>query len=416
MVWWMWTAPFASAMMNPVFQDAEAHTEQPKENTNGQHYDALAEHGLQACCNWRPDDGFYHFSSNWIRVTGVSAPDSKGTHFYEHFHPDSQAEFEQGIKTLFHPDPQEITDSYSFDAQIMRGDGYWAWHHLTLIPMRRGANSFVSVLLQDVTERKSMQQDVELAKRESDIANYGRSSFLSNMSHELRTPLNAIMGFAQLLDQQSRQGHVQQSNDYLKLIQQSGEELLTKINDLIEIANIDATSARLYEEPINLREIIDAAMEMHSHLAFEKDISLLLDNRVPQLVLMADRTKCIHILSHLISNAIKHSQSSGQVIITAKADTKDGITISVKDSGIGITNKHLEEIKDALRSRQCYYRTDISSVRLGLSIAKEFAELHDGQIDIQSAPDQGTCASLHIPSGRIVSLSAKVKPKIASLA
>jgi len=406
-MWWLWTNPFVP--FNP-FAPASDKPAAADSDTQG-HMMTLAQHGAQACCMWSQPDGFYHFSPNWIRIAGLSADDSMGQAFFESLHPDSRDAFTGGIASLFSNDPIERIDTYSMEAQIMRGDGYWGWAELTLVPVRsRDETRTVSILASDITEQVQLRHGLEAARRESDVATMGRASFLSNMSHELRTPLNAILGFAQMLEIKYGSSDVQTS-DYIRLIRQSGQELLTKISDLIELSNIDSNTAKIHEEPMNLMDIIDAAIEMHSHAAFSKDVRILKEINLSQVVLHGDRTKLIHILSHLIANAVRHSESHDFITIRAQVSKESGINISILDRGCGITKPHLGAIKEALSAEQSYYSTDIGSVRLGLSVAKEFTELHGGRLSIESVAHQGTVATLTLPPSRIVSLSARVKTK-----
>lgn len=406
MMWWLWTNPFVP--FNPFLQsensDATADVDVEE------HMSAIAEHGTQACCNWGEAEGFNHFSQNWLRVTGIAPDDCTNQHFLEHLHPDSQKEFHAGVDALFTADPFDRLDSYHFEAQIMRGNREWGWATITLIPMQCASKRIVSLLVCDATEQKQLEQAVEIKQKQSEIVQMGRSSFLSNMSHELRTPLNAILGFAQLLKNRTSLSD-DQAQDYLDLIQDSGQELLIKISDLIELANIDANCAKIYEEPLNLMDIVDTAIEMHSHSAFEKGITIRKEITPPQVVLHGDRTKLIHVMSNLLINAIRHSQTQKDITITCRVANETGILISIRDRGAGIDKNHLGAIKEALNSKQSYYCTDISSVRLGLSVSKEFIELHGGKLSIESVPNQGTIATIQLPPSRIASLSARVKPK-----
>lgn len=406
MVWWLWTAPFV-----PFGTTDDTDAKVAQESDDHGHLMTLAQHGAQACCMWNEADGFYHFSPNWIRIAGVAADDSMGVSFFDCMHPDSIAAFQEGISSLFTSDPVEKLDSYSMEAKIMRGDGHWGWSELTLLPMKsRHGYRTVSILVSDVTEQMQLKHNMELAQRESDMATMGRSSFLSNMSHELRTPLNAILGFSQMLEIKYGDSDTQTS-DYIRLIRQSGQELLTKISDLIELSNIDAHSAKIHEEPMNLIDIIDAAIEMHSHQAFTKDMRILKEMNLPQVALYGDRTKLIHVMNHLIANAVRHSDAHDYITVRAHVSYEHGINISILDKGCGITKPHLGAIKEALNTRQSYYATDIGSVRLGLSVAKEFVELHGGKLSIESIAQQGTVATVSLPTARIISLSGRVKAK-----
>ncbi|GEM_PF-2221269 len=414
MVWWLMSAynpfmPFALGM-------AGVSDEQDKQITSSAsapaqaHMHSLAQHGLQACCVWSEGEGFHHFSDNWTKVTGQMPSDCMSNHWEESMHPDSRREFDLALADLFSPDPCETIDHVTIECQIARGDGYWSWQQLTLIPMPAHHQRSVSVLVCDITQQRQLQDTAAAALRESAHATQSRASFLSSMSHELRTPLNAILGFAQMLEGPAKM-EPQQALEYLTYIRESGEDLLTKINDLIEISNIDAHCAKLHEEPLNLCDIIHASLEMSSHTAFARSVSIAQDIQVPQLVLQGDRAKLIHIINHLLTNAIRHSAIGESVHIRANASMRDGLFLSIQDKGCGIAPGQLRNIQQALQARQPYYSTDIGNVGLGLSIAKEFAELHGGRLTIESVAQHGTIVTMQLPPARILSLSARVKPK-----
>lgn len=410
MVWWLMPPynPFMPFALGVPSSDATKASD--ASGPAQSHLRTLAQHGLQACCIWTEGEGFHHFSDNWMKVTGLLPSDCMGRAWEEAMHVDSRNEFDMAMADLFSPDPNEMVDHLTIECQIARGDGYWSWQQLTLIPVPAADRRSVSILVCDVTQQKQMQQATVVALRESAHATQSRASFLSSMSHELRTPLNAILGFAQMLEA-AAQMEREQALEYLTHIRESGEDLLTKINDLIEISNIDAHCARLHEEPLNLADIIAASVEMNSHAAFSRSISIRQDIQVPQLVLQGDRAKLIHILNHLLTNAVRHSHAGDGVSIRANASLRDGLYVSIQDKGCGMERQKLANIQQALQSRQPYYATDISNVGLGLSIAKEFTELHGGNLDIESVAHHGTIVTMHIPASRILSLSARVKHK-----
>lgn len=407
MIWWLWAQQF-----NPFCAPAEDVKATPLVATATTKYmSTLAEHGTQACCVWSEEDGFHHFSENWARVTGLPPSECYGPEWMEYFHPDAQDEFIITVADMFSQDFYDHADAMRMECQIMRGAGSWGWLQMTLVPMSMvGGKRSISVLVSDITVEKDAQQQAEEATRKSEIVQHGRSAFLSNISHELRTPLNAVLGFAQLLES-NVPGNEEHAKEYLRYIRESGENLLVKINDLIEIANIDAYRARTVEEPLNLRELIDASIELHSHTAFERDIRIRTELDRPNIVVQADRRKLVHIIGNLLLNAIEHSHRGGEVIISSLADPRAGLTLTVSDKGTGIPRDHLSHIHEMLNSCNSYYSVDIGNVGIGLAIAKELTELHHGQLSINSTPGEGTIAKVQLPAGRIISLSARVKLK-----
>jgi len=405
MVWWLWAqhmAPFSGL--------CERHTPDD-EAPDAAHLSALAAHGAQACCVWNAEDGFHHFSDNWARVTGLPPAECMAGTWLEFFHPDAQQSFAEAIEDLFSSDPFEQTDSITFDAKVMRGDSAWGWLNLQCVRMSGGGGrEHVSVLVSDITELKQMADDARQAQRDSQLAQHGREAFLSNMSHELRTPLNAVLGFAQILES-SPACSQEHTRGYMRHIRESGEELLSKINDLMEIANIEAHRTRMNEEPLNLREVIDAAVEIHSHTAFSNDIRLRFEPDRPSIVLHADRAKLIHAVSNVIAGAIEDSPRESDIIIGTHATAREGLAITVTNRGGARPKDHLDSIRQDLLNEQSDFSTDIGTIGIGLSIAKELIELHHGRMHVDHITGYGSIITLEMPAGRIVSLSARVKRK-----
>ncbi len=401
-MWWLW-----AAQMNPFLAGVgENNISAPVDGA----VESFSKHGLQACCAWTPVDGFYQFSENWAQVVGQLPEDCMGEEWVQSWHPSTKTMFEQAVADMFSAAPEDRTDSMVIEGDIMRGDGQWATLELAMVSSGSLGAQKLTLLVCDVSEQRQMQQQVALSELQSQAVEHCRSSFLSNMSHELRTPLNAIMGFAQMLEQQQISDE-ETAKEYLRHIRMSGEELLTKISDLIELANIDAGNAQLHEEPMNVSEAIDIAIEMQSHKAFEKKLTLKQQSSRPHLVMMVDRSRLLYSLAHLLGGAIERSHAGGVIEVSYMADVSQGVEISVCDYGTGMTQRHLQNLRTSLHRLKSYYHTDIEDISIGLAVCKESMEMHGGKLSIDSLVGRGTVAKLQFPAERIVSLSAKVKRK-----
>ena len=277
---------------------------------------------------------------------------------------------------------------------------------------------FVKVHSVSVADRRKMsankdsaiselEQKLKEARASSYLANKKGSKFLSNMSHELRTPLNAILGFAQMIEEHGATCE----QDYIKYILSSGNDLLDKVNSLLEMADINRGKTSLKEVPVNIREIIDEAIELNSHDAFAADINIRVTLENPSMVIMADKNKLIDVLGNLIANSIASSAIGSVINIKCTAIEGHSIVISVRDNGCGISDEKLMNIRRALANRESYFLADIDGIGIGLAMAKEITELHGGNLSIDSEQGIGTVAVINLPPLRIVSLSAKAKLK-----
>jgi signal transduction histidine kinase len=253
-----------------------------------------------------------------------------------------------------------------------------------------------------------MEESLRKAEHQLEEANRGRQAFLSSMSHELRTPLNAIMGFSEMMRTQvfGEVGHPTYY-EYVNHIHESGQQLLNKVNDLLEIASLDSGGMTMKEEPFSLNELLNEAQEIFSHEAFTHDIKLKLD--IPHsITLHADRRQLLCALSHFLSNAVRHSLDGGEVQISARPQGHDGLVIAVRDFGKGMPNEQLASIRQAMQSDAAYFKVEGNGIGLGLSLAKELVAKHHGSISIDSVRGQGTVVSMFLPKERVITgLSAK---------
>ncbi len=343
-----------------------------------------------------------HLSDNWKLFSGFEAEDDMG----------------DGLRSRIAPDHLHKLAAYltserrnsALRFQIKHSDGSWHWCELQL---GSSDGSLFNCLLRDVTEWVSMQSVLERTKLEAELANKSRSEFLANMSHELRTPLNAILGFAQMIEAGTYGsiGHPKY-NDYIGSIQESGSTLLSKVNDLLEIANIDAGRMTLNESSVDVGQAIRQAIEFHSHRAFCLQVTLRPHLPEQPVLVRADRIRLLQVLTNLIANAINHSHEGGSVDVYCSVRSDSGVSIAVRDTGEGIAPAHLESILAAFKQEDSFFARTRDCVGLGLALSKEIVKLHDGRIDIESTVGEGTLINIRLPRERTVSKqAARKKPK-----
>jgi len=239
------------------------------------------------------------------------------------------------------------------------------------------------------------QAELESARADVLAAETSKAHFLANMSHELRTPLNSIIGFADVLLMGLDGNLTERMLEDVQLIRNNGYHLRDIINDILDMAKIEANRLEIIFEPFDIQRVAGEVMAMAAPLAEQKGLQLHLD--IPDDIdpLVADRTRVRQVLWNLIGNAIKFTDRGD---IAMRVQRQNGeVLFTVTDTGIGIAEEHLPHIFDQFSQINPGRRGSISGTGLGLSISKRLVELHGGRIWVESLPDQGSTFRFAIP-------------------
>jgi two-component system cell cycle sensor histidine kinase PleC len=253
--------------------------------------------------------------------------------------------------------------------------------------------------VEDLARELEETRDEALRKRfEAETANASKTAFLANMSHELRTPLNAILGFSEIIAQECF-GPVGNGRykEYAGDIHSSGAHLLSLINDLLDVAKIEAGKMEIMPNPLDAKRTFDIALKLIGAKARERNQTLAIEIDPAAPPLFADERALKQILINLCSNAVKFTPEGGKIIVRADLARCGGFQISVQDNGPGIPREKLDKIFTPFSQVDNRYDRQAGGTGLGLALVRGLAELHGGRAWLESEPGKGCCAYVVLP-------------------
>ncbi len=318
-------------------------------------------------------------------------------------HPDDVGLLLSNVEKFKHLKDGEVIET---QARCRHASGEWRWVWIREVVFKRAADGNPVQILgtaQDVTELRSIHEELKQAKEEAEAANQAKSSFLANMSHEIRTPLNAVIGYTDLLRGPSRN---LDPGDCVETIGRNARHLMELLNDILDISKIESGHMVVEESPVDLTELAGEISQMMRPQAEAKSLHFKFTSSGPiPRVVVTDRLRLRQVLLNLIGNAIKFTESGGvQIRLSSSIGGSDGtvqMRFEVADSGIGMT---AEQIDSLFRP---FSQTDGSTTRrfggtgLGLAISKRLAEMMNGTIGVQSEAGVGSTFTLvircHVP-------------------
>ncbi len=276
---------------------------------------------------------------------------------------------------------------------------WFGWRHMTL---RRHRNELTRTLRErnlEIERRIEVEAQLRVAMETAEQANRAKSHFLANMSHELRTPLNAIIGFSNLMV--SGKLSTPKTQEYASDIHASGRKLLVILNDILDMARIDAGDVVLSDDEFCLADLVErttaaAELEFPQH-----GKTIRIDGANRTLRVRADEARLKQVIGHLLSNALKFTAPDGWIDIAIER-VADGADIVVRDNGIGIPREKLALVLEPFGQMENVYARMHGGIGLGLPIVKSLAELHGGRFMLVSEPGKGTTARVHLPLSRVV--------------
>ena len=332
-------------------------------------------------------------NSSFCKMTGYSEDELKSFTFRNFTHPDYIAEDEISLLKLV----AEEIPAYHTEKQYIRKDKEVIWGSSTVSIIHNNIDEvqYFLIMVEDITERKQAEADLIAAKEKAEESDRLKTAFLHNVSHEIRTPMNAIIGFSALLNEPDNTE--EERSQFIDIIFQSGGQLLSIINDIVDIANIESGQVKLNIKEINLNSSLRRLDEQFSYKEEPGILSINLNTGLPDndSIILTDSTKLIQILSNLINNATKFTTAGS---IDFGYVLKDGfLEFFVQDTGIGIPPEHHDKVFDRFYQVDNMVSKKITGTGLGLSICKAYVELLGGRIGVNSTPGEGTTFTFTLP-------------------
>jgi two-component system cell cycle sensor histidine kinase PleC len=256
-------------------------------------------------------------------------------------------------------------------------------------------------------ERNALLAELVCAKLESDrgrekaeAASVAKSQFLANMSHELRTPLNAIIGFSELISTRIFESAPERNYEYAKMIHGSGLHLLALINDILDLAKIEAGRWELEETPLDFSRMAGDALQLVAWKAEAGDVTLHNEIAADLPYVVADARAIKQILINLLSNAVKFTPQGGKVTVFGELDAFGNVEFGVADTGVGIAEADLQKVFDSFGQGKHDVAIADKGTGLGLCIVRGLAEAHGGTVTLDSEEGKGTRVTLTFPAAR----------------
>jgi len=348
-----------------------------------------------------------YVNPSWCKMTGVDRSDAYGKGWIKVMHLDDRKRiFDEWIERV----KRRVPSRAEYRLVSTKGDIVWVLGYAVPEFVDGEYRGYVGTMT-DVTLLKEAEIEIHkkneeliIAKEKAEESDRLKSSFLANLSHEIRTPMNAISGFASLLVQNNEGNNT--VTKYSSIIHQSTEQLLSIINDIIEISMIETQQMKIRYEELELCSFFSHIETLfQAQMPQDKNIELVF-HIPPELcthIIYTDKVKFEQIMSNLIGNALKYTVK-GRIVVECRTDNPFELLFSVSDTGIGIEEKEQKHVFDRFYRCENEHTTGMKGSGLGLAISKAYVEMLGGKISLKSSPQKGSSFFFTHPYGNRTSL------------
>jgi PAS domain S-box-containing protein len=341
---------------------------------------------------WLPDTTISSINAYGLKLFGFDEHELVGKSMFDTILQDKSGA-RKGVEKILHDiisSPQEFTEIEGLNRDRENNELWISWSSNPIVDQHGNLKEILSIG-HNLTDRKKLQVELEVAMNTANAATKAKGDFLANMSHEIRTPMNAVIGLSDLCLRTELSGKQQ---DYLEKIHGSAESLLGIINDILDFSKIEAGALDIENIEFNIDEVLDKLATVAQVKIREKGLELLFkrDLKVPT-VLLGDPLRLGQVLINLTNNAIKFTEK-GEILVNIECSEKndDQVTLefSVNDTGIGMTTEQQGKLFKSFTQADTSTTRKYGGTGLGLAISKQLVELMGGKISVKSEPDVGS--------------------------
>lgn len=334
-----------------------------------------------------------YVNRKYSEVTGLKQEDVIGNDsIFKSFSEKNSADDNQVLKSLL------SGDVYRGEETGVNSNGTIFWQTTSITPIRNEQNMILSyvVVKEDITRQKRMEHQLIEARNKAERSDKLKDAFLQNLSHEIRTPLNAIVGFSEILDNEVTDEN-KSLKEFTSVIVQSSHNLLSVVTDILTMSSIQTGHEKVHYNHVSINLLLERLFLRYLPFTRAKmlDFSVGVIPAGSEVSTFLDEPKLDYILSNLINNAIKFTES-GSINIEAASDTKR-LIFKVKDTGIGIPGEAHKFIFERFRQADESIHIKYGGTGLGLSISKSYAEMMKGSLSVESEPGKGSVFTLELP-------------------
>ncbi|MCU0763211.1 MAG: CHASE domain-containing protein [Hydrogenophaga sp.] len=348
---------------------------------------------------WNVQTGETRFNERWAEIAGYQLPELQPTSvstWTALVHPDDLERSNELLRQHFRGD----SPYYECETRLLHRNGHWMWvlnRGALISTTADGKPEWMFGTHQDISQRHAAEEALRSAKQLAESASAAKSQFLANMSHEIRTPLNAVLGMHRLLENTALDAR---QRDLLTKADKAGHSLLEILNDVLDLAKIEAGEMALQRDTFNLQGLLDEVAAIYAPGATAKGIGLAVEPMAPGgCWMVGDRLRLRQVLANLVGNAIKFTQTGGVLLLADVRTTVTGprLVLTVRDSGIGIGSDALQNLFDPFVQADHTTTRRFGGTGLGLSIVRTLTGLMQGTVSVDSVPGRGSEFRVDLP-------------------